>query len=100
MMICALPVATRVTVTVLPEAVAVALVASVVATVKSLFVAPVGAMFTVKVLVPPAVPVLVHSRQDGVIIRKALERVGVTDNLPHLVGTGDNRVSLGRHTNQ
>lgn len=42
MMICALPVATRVTVTVLPEAVAVALVASVVATVKSLLVAPVS----------------------------------------------------------
>jgi hypothetical protein len=40
-------------------AVAVALVASVVATVKSLLVAPVGAIFTVKVLVPPAVPVLV-----------------------------------------
>lgn len=47
MMICALPVATRVTVTVLPEAVAVALVASVVATVKSLFVAPVKAMASI-----------------------------------------------------
>lgn len=59
MMICALPVATRFTVTVVPDAVAVALVGSVDATVKSLLVAPVGAIFTVNVLVPPAVPVLV-----------------------------------------
>lgn len=51
MMICALPVATRFTVTVVPDAVAVALVGSVDATVKSLLVAPVGAIFTVNVLV-------------------------------------------------
>lgn len=59
MIICALPAATRLTVTVVPEAVAVALVGSVDATVKSLLVAPVGAILTVKVLVPPAAPVLV-----------------------------------------
>jgi hypothetical protein len=37
----------------------------------------------------------IKPRQDGVIIRQALERVGVANNLPHLVGTGDNRVGLG-----
>jgi hypothetical protein len=39
-------------------------------------------------------------RHNGVIIRQALERVGIADNLPHLVGTGHNRVRFGRYANQ
>lgn len=58
-MICAVPEATRLTVTVVPERVAVAFVASVVAIVTLLLVAPDGSTLTVNVLEPPAAPVLV-----------------------------------------